>query len=140
MLERTATETGKLFSTDLTRMDHQISSLMQLRRADNDGTFQEDLPDNAARQLQLYKAAAEHFHKLCSESIPKTVTAAKQQRIRNVKTSVDSVAHVGSFNEREGAERTNQDLSDVTTDSKSFTIVGMANGIDFNQMFANMRR
>ncbi|KAK8063253.1 hypothetical protein PG996_007905 [Apiospora saccharicola] len=123
----------------MSRIDDQIRDLVLSRPADNSSTSQ-DLPDNAIRQLQLYKAAAEHFYRLCSESIPKTVTEVKQQRIRNVKTSAGSVAHVGIFNEREGAEKINQDISDVMTDNKSFAITGTANGIDLNQMFTNMRR
>ncbi|KAK7987365.1 hypothetical protein PG989_007680 [Apiospora arundinis] len=138
VLERNATETGNYLSTDMTRIDDQIRNLMLSRPAENGSTSQ-DFPDNAIRQLQLYKAAAEHFYRLCSESIPKTVTEVKQQRIRNVKTSADSVAHVGIFNEREGAEKINQDISDVITEEKSFSVVGTANGIDFNQMFANRR-
>ncbi|KAK6815598.1 hypothetical protein PG987_016602 [Apiospora arundinis] len=138
VLERNATETGNGLSTDMTCIDDQIRDLTLSRPAENGNTSQ-DLPDNAIRQLQVYKAAAEHFYRLCSESIPKTVTEVKQQRIRNVKTSVDSIAHVGSFNEREGAEKINQNISDVITDNKSFAIIGTANGIDFNQMLANMR-
>ncbi|KAK8112526.1 hypothetical protein PG984_013052 [Apiospora sp. TS-2023a] len=138
VLERNATETGNYFSADMSLIDDQIRDLVLSQPADNGSTSQ-DLPDNAIRQLQLYKAAAEHFYRLCSESIPKTVTEVKQQRIRNVKTSEDSVAHVGIFNEREGAEKINQDISDILTDNKSFVIVGTANGIDFDQMHMNMR-
>ncbi|KAK7936084.1 hypothetical protein PG985_001579 [Apiospora marii] len=122
VLERNATETGNYFSTDMTRTDGHIRDLTLSRPADNGSTSQ-DLPDNAIRQLQLYKKATEHFYRLCSESIPKTVTELKQQKIRNVKTSADSVAHVGIFNEREGADKINQDMSDVTTDNKSFAVL-----------------
>lgn len=138
MLETNATEAGSSFSADMARMDDQIRDLVLSQPAEHGSTSQE-LPDNTVRQLQLYKAAAEHFHKLCSESIPKTVTEAKLQRIRNV-TSAEGVAHVGSFNEREGAEKINQDIADVAVGTKGFAIVGTANGIDFNQMFANLRR
>lgn len=139
VLERNATESGNFYRTDMTRIDDQIRDLTRARPAES-GSISQDQPDNAVRQLQLYKAAAEHFHRLCSESIPKTVTEAKLQRIRNVQTSTDGVAHVGAFNERAGAEKISQDIQDITTDSRGFVIVGTANGIDFNQMYASMRK
>ncbi|KAK8139374.1 hypothetical protein PG984_002754 [Apiospora sp. TS-2023a] len=136
-LRRDTAGVNRLFATEIARVNEQIRDLSapqlaepELRSADADPN------STAAQQLQRYQAGTEHFQRLCAESTPHAVPESKKLRICDVSTTGNSVAHVGSFNELAGAAKADQDISQIRTKNKSFAIIGTANGIDFNQMFA----
>ncbi|KAK8026441.1 hypothetical protein PG991_003497 [Apiospora marii] len=137
-LQRDTTGANYLSIAEIARIHEQMRDLSAPQLAEHDDVRSTDaVPDSSTvQQLQRYQPGTEHFRRLCSEAIPNVVPAMKKQRISHVSTTGASVAHVGSFNELEGAAKVDQDISQIKTKSKSFAIIGTANGIDFNQMFA----
>ncbi|KAI1069424.1 hypothetical protein LB507_008616 [Fusarium sp. FIESC RH6] len=91
------------------------------------------------RELERQKAMIDAVERTSKEALKAAVFQRTKQKIHDVNATDSSIALTGFIN-AEGEERNReQDISQIHANGRSISIAGVANNIDINSMFANMR-
>lgn len=94
---------------------------------------------NLVRELERHKAMIDAVERTSKEALKAAVFERTKQKIHDVNATDNSIALTGFIN-AEGEERNReQDISHIHANGRSISIAGVANNIDINSMFANMR-
>lgn len=85
-------------------------------------------------ELKRQQAANTILRDVCEEAFPQTVYEHTGQKIKSVKATNDSSALAGFINTSGEELRINQDISDVTADSRSFAAAGVIKDVNFSDL------
>ena len=94
---------------------------------------------NLVRELERQKAMIDVVERTSKEALKAAVFERTKQRIHDVNATDNSIALTGLVNAEGERRNPEQDISQIHANTRSISIAGVANNIDINSMFANMR-
>lgn len=144
--EDTAKEFGDQMLVQLeTRLTRTIDQALQDRNAairfEDSIQPLDDTEEKEALLLEMkrQKAMIDAVRQLSEEALKEFVSQRSKQRIHDVKSIDNSISLAGLINVEGSQVNRDQDISKVYANGRSISIAGVANNIDINSMFANMR-
>ncbi|KAH7186153.1 uncharacterized protein B0J16DRAFT_305812 [Fusarium flagelliforme] len=90
-------------------------------------------------EMKRQKAMIDAVRRISEEALKASVSQRTKQKIHDVNSTDNSIALAGMINVKESEAKRDQDISKIYANGRSISIAGVANNIDINSMFANMR-
>ncbi len=86
------------------------------------------------QELKRQQAASTALRDMCKEALSRTVYERTGQKIKGIKATNDGVALAGFINTSGDKLNMNQDISDVSADSRGFVVAGVARNVDMKAL------
>jgi len=94
----------------------------------------EQSKEELLKELKRQQAANTTLRDMCEEALSQTVSERTGQKIKGVKATNDSSALAGFINTSGDESRIDQDISNVTADTRSFAAAGVIGNVDFKDL------
>lgn len=126
-------------STAGTEMVRMVQIERSLQNLTIGGSTESDKESEQSKQellqeLKQQQASNSTYREMCEEALSATVYERTGQKIKGIKATNDSSALAGFINTSGEGLKINQDISDVTADSRSVAAAGVINGMDFKDL------
>ena len=119
--------------TEMVQIEHSLQKLTVGGSTESDKESEQSKQE-LLQELKQQQASKITYREMCEEALSATVYERTGQKIKGVKATNDSSALAGFINTSGEGLKIDQDISDVTADSRSVAAAGVINSIDFKDL------
>ena len=119
--------------TEMVQIEHSLQQLTVGGSTESDKESEQSKQE-LLQELKQQQASNITYREMCEKALAATVYERTGQKIKGVKATNDSSALAGFINTSGEGLKINQDISDVTADSRSVAAAGVINGMDFKDL------
>ena len=116
--------------TEMVQIEQSLQQLAVSGSTESDKELEQSKQE-LLQELKKQQASNITFQQICKEALSVTVYERTGQKIKGVKATNDSSALAGFINASGEGLKINQDISDVTADTRSFAAGGVIGNLDF---------
>lgn len=128
-LEQELTRAGK----EMVEIEQSLQQLTMSGSIERDEESEES-KNELLQELERQQAASTALRNMCEEALSQTVYKRTGQKIKGIKATNSGVALAGFINASGENLNINQEILDISADSKGFVVVGVVNNVDIKDL------